>query len=295
MKVKRFSDFLNEVEKTTKGTLKIIFVGDIMQHQKQIEDSKEKNFDYSDVFKEVKFLFESADIVIGNLETTFSGDFGNKREDGSVFFSAPDDFAKGLKKAGFTHICIANNHIMDHGVAGYQRTIEILEKNDLVVIEGSKIIKANDYRFEVYNFTTHINQDGPQELMDALQNSYKTAEYGLDFNIAFPHWGGQYTEQETKSQIQIAQELCNMGYEYVIGSGPHQNHQTEVTEEGKVIAYSLGDFLSDHMKEGAPNEGKILSLKIEDNKIVDLREYYTRSQTDDGKTIIRLLNINELI
>jgi hypothetical protein len=49
------------------------------------------------------------------------------------------------------------------------------------------------------------------------------------------------------------------------------------------------------MKSVAKNEGKILSLKLEDNKIVDLREYYTQSQTDDGNTIVRLLNINELI
>lgn len=133
MRIKRFNEFLNEAEKTSKGVLKIIFTGDIMQHQKQIDDSKDKDYDYYKVFEEVKFLFESADVVIGNLETTFSGDFGNKREDGKVHFSAPDEFAKGLKEAGFTHICIANNHIMDHGVAGYQRTIDVLEKAGLVL------------------------------------------------------------------------------------------------------------------------------------------------------------------
>jgi poly-gamma-glutamate capsule biosynthesis protein CapA/YwtB (metallophosphatase superfamily) len=294
MKVKRFQEFLNEAKKTSKGVLKIIFTGDIMQHQKQIEDSKDKKYDYEKVFKDVKFLFESADIVIGNLETTFSGDFGNKQKNGEVYFSAPDEFAKGLKEAGFTHICIANNHILDHGVPGYQRTIEILEKNDLIVIEGSKIIETEDYKFEVYNFTTHINQEGPKDLVDNFKKAYKTAEYGLDFNIAFPHWGGQYTQQETKDQIEMAQELCNMGYEYVIGSGPHVNNQT-VLKDDKIIAYSLGDFLSDHLDNAAKNEGKILSLKLEDNKIVDLREYNTKSQTEDGETIIRLLNINELI
>jgi poly-gamma-glutamate capsule biosynthesis protein CapA/YwtB (metallophosphatase superfamily) len=294
MKVKRFHEFLNEAEKTSKGVLKIIFTGDIMQHQKQIEDSKDKKYDYEKVFKDVKFLFESADIVIGNLETTFSGDFGNKQKNGEVYFSAPDEFAKGLKEAGFTHICITNNHILDHGVPGYQRTIEILEKNDLIVIEGSKIIETEDYKFEVYNFTTHINQEGPKDLVDNFKKAYKTAEYGLDFNIAFPHWGGQYTQQETKDQIEMAQELCNMGYEYVIGSGPHVNNQT-VLKDDKIIAYSLGDFLSNHLDNAAKNEGKILSLKLEDNKIVDLREYNTKSQTEDGETIIRLLNINELI
>ena len=294
MKVKRFQEFLNEAEKTSKGVLKIIFTGDIMQHQKQIEDSKDKKYDYEKVFKDVKFLFESADIVIGNLETTFSGDFGNKQKNGEVYFSAPDEFAKGLKEAGFTHICITNNHILDHGVPGYQRTIEILEKNDLVVIEGSKIIETEDYKFEVYNFTTHINQEGPKDLVDKFKKAYKTAEYGLDFNIAFPHWGGQYTQQETEDQTEMAVELCNMGYEYVIGSGPHINHQT-IIKDDKIIAYSLGDFLSDHLNNKAKNEGKLLSLKLEDNKIVDLREYNTNSQTEDGETIIRLLNINELI
>jgi len=265
-----------------------------MQHQKQIE-ANDKGYDYSNIFEEVKFLFEKADVIIGNLETTFSGNFGNKRKDGHVFFSAPDNFAKALADVGFTHICLANNHIMDHGVAGYQRTIEILEKNGIEVIQGEHTITANDYKFELYNFTTHINQPTPKNIENEISKLYKPALSGFDFNIAFAHWGGQYTEQETSEQVKIAKELKNMGYEFVIGSGPHQNHQT-IVDNNSIIAYSLGDFLSDHIKESAPEEGKILFLRVNKNaEIVELREYYTRSQTDKGKTVIRLLNINELV
>ncbi len=292
--VKRFFQFVNEAKDESSKPLTIIFVGDIMQHQKQIE-ANDKGYDYSNIFEEVKFLFEKADVIIGNLETTFSGNFGNKRKDGHVFFSAPDDLAKALADVGFTHICLANNHIMDHGVAGYQRTIEILEKNGIEVIQGEHTITAKDYKFELYNFTTHINQSTPKNIENEISNLYKTALTGFDFNIAFAHWGGQYTEQETNEQIKIAKELKNIGYEFVIGSGPHQNHQT-IVDNNSIIAYSLGDFLSDHMKEAAPEEGKILFLKVNKNaEIVELREYYIRSQTDKGKTIIRLLNINELV
>lgn len=295
MGVKRFSEFINEAtQEILNNNLTILFVGDIMQHQVQI-DANEREYDYSEVFKDVKFLFEKADVIIGNLETTFAGDFGNDRKDGNVTFSAPDEFAKALADVGFTHICLANNHIMDNGVAGYQRTKDVLEKAGIKVIDKSTIIKAKDYEFEVYNFTTHINQDTPEDIKKEISHLYKTAATGVDFNIAFAHWGGQYTEVETKEQIEMAKELKDMGYEFVIGSGPHINHKT-IVDNNKIVAYSLGDFLSDHRKEAAPEEGKILFLTI--NKaaqIIDLREYMTKSQTDKGKTAIRLLHINELV
>ena len=285
MRVKRFNEFLNEAKEETKGYVKLIFVGDIMQHQTQLEHEEKEDFDYDGVFEDVKFIFDKADMVVGNLETTFSGDFGNKRKDGKVLFSADDKLAEALQKAGFTHIGLANNHILDHGVPGMQRTQEVLEKAGIKVLENKNLFEVGEYKFEVYNFTTHINSDAPDEIKENLMNENLAADLQADFNIAYVHWGGQYTPQEIKEQVDLANSLSTRGYEFVIGSGPHEVHKTELAERS-IISYSLGDFLSEHMDKKAKDEGCILSVEINESQIHGVTLYHTKSHSEDGDTKI---------
>ena len=68
--------FLNFVSSYAqdKDTLKLIFIGDIMQHGPQITSAwNGESYDYSDNFQYLLPLFNYADFVIGNLETTFNG------------------------------------------------------------------------------------------------------------------------------------------------------------------------------------------------------------------------------
>lgn len=285
MRVKRFNEFLNEAKENPKGYVKLIFVGDIMQHQTQLEHEESEGFNYDGVFEDVSYIFEKADMVIGNLETTFSGDFGNKREDGTVLFSAHDKLAEALKKNGFTHIALANNHILDHGVPGMQRTQDVLEKAGLKVLDTKNLLEVGEYKFEVYNFTTHINADAPDSIKEDLMNEGLAADLQADFNIAYVHWGGQYTPQEIKEQVTLANSLSTRGYEFVIGSGPHEVHKTELTENS-IVSYSLGDFLSEHMDKKAKDEGCILSIEINESKIHGVTLYHTKSHSDDGDTKI---------
>ena len=287
MRVKRFIEFLNEAKEESKGYVKLVFVGDIMQHQTQLEHEEDEDFNYDGVFDNVKYIFEKADMVVGNLETTFSGDFGNKRKDGTVLFSAHDKFAEALKEAGFTHIGIANNHIMDHGIPGMQRTRDILEEAGIKVLETKNLFDVGEYKFEVYNFTTHINADAPDSIKENLMNENLAADLQADFNIAYVHWGGQYTPQEIKEQVTLANSLSTRGYEFVIGSGPHKVHKTELSENS-VISYSLGDFLSEHMDKRAEDDGAIISIEINEGNIYGITLYHTSSNSDDGETNIMI-------
>ncbi len=285
MRVKRFTEFLNEGKEDPKGYVKLVFVGDIMQHQTQLEHEESEGFDYNGVFSDVKYIFEKADMVVGNLETTFSGDFGNKRDDGVVEYSANDKLAEALNKAGFTHIGLANNHILDHGVSGMQRTRDILEDAGIKVLKTKNLFEVGEYKLEVYNFTTHLNAEAPDSIKEDLMNEDLTADLSADFNIAYVHWGGHYTPQEIKEQVTLANSLSTRGYEFVIGSGPHEVHKTELTENS-VVSYSLGDFLSEHMNNKAKDEGAILSIEISESQIHGVTVYHTKSHSEDGDTKI---------
>lgn len=284
--MKGLRHFLKENDNFNKGFIKLVFVGDIMQHKHQLNYESSNDFSYEGVFDDIKHIFESADMVVGNLETTFSGFVGNKiNKNKLIEFSANDKLAYVLKDVGFTHLSVANNHILDNGIDGYKRTTEILETAGIQTTKIKKLYDVGNYKIELYNFTTHINKEDNEDLM----NSNIKADSNADFNIAFPHWGWNYTQTEDREQTILADDLSDNGYNIIVGSGPHEVHKLAVLDNS-VVAYSLGDFLADHNDSRAKDEGLILSIEIDDSLISKVITYNTKSNTINGKTKIEISN-----
>ncbi|MEE1236266.1 MAG: CapA family protein, partial [Bacteroidaceae bacterium] len=112
------------VQDTVPSTLSLLFVGDLMQHQSQIDAAKRaEGYDYTASFLHVKDEIEKADIAIGNLECSLGG----KPYAGYPCFSAPDEFLFAIHNAGFDMLNTANNHCLDRGSKGGIRTIQLLD------------------------------------------------------------------------------------------------------------------------------------------------------------------------
>ena len=100
-------------------------------------------FDFTDNYQYVKPYIEAADLALINVETTFStggpiysGYWGS--------FSAPDALASALKYAGFDVAFTCNNHSLDYGgIAGLQRTVQVLRDNGLTVVGSRKSTDEN--------------------------------------------------------------------------------------------------------------------------------------------------------
>ena len=111
--------------------LTLLFAGDIMGHDTQIEAARMMGggeYDYSSCFRYVEPYIASADIAIGNLEVTLAG----PPYKGYPQFSSPDALADALKNAGFDILVQANNHAVDRGKAGLERTLKVLDSIGLV-------------------------------------------------------------------------------------------------------------------------------------------------------------------
>lgn len=126
--------------------VKISFVGDIMCEPLLVKSAKRKNsFDFSDVFADTMELLSESDFVIGNLETPLAG-----KEAGIVnelfSFNAPDEFAEAIKDAGIDFVSTANNHCMDRGLKGLERTINVLDRIGLLH-DGTHIKPYNNEPF----------------------------------------------------------------------------------------------------------------------------------------------------
>ena len=105
-------------------TLRLLFVGDLMQHQGQINAARTSTgYDYSTCFAYVKEEIKKADLSIANLEVTLGG----KPYKGYPAFSAPDEFLTAIHDAGFNVLVTANNHSLDRGKSGLERTIQLID------------------------------------------------------------------------------------------------------------------------------------------------------------------------
>lgn len=266
---------------------KIVFVGDIMQHPDQLRFEQARDFSYEGVFDEVKDIFREADMVIGNLETTVSEDLGEIKDRTGKFKVTPH-FIKALKGVGFTHLGVVNNHMYDYDKKGYEQTIKLIEAQDVRALRGMQ----ETFDYDIFTFTTHTNEYGrlsEDKIKERIQRS-KDDKLG----IAFAHWGDQYNIDPTEEQKRIAEYLDGHGYNLIIGSGTHTYNET-IANGNSIIAYSLGDFLSDHQKKNTTNVGKILIIEAEGSSIVSAEEYLTETLTDQGASRITIKGHNKIL
>jgi poly-gamma-glutamate capsule biosynthesis protein CapA/YwtB (metallophosphatase superfamily) len=78
--------------------------------------------------KHIKKFFQNVDVVFGNLESPL---IYNSDHPELTCFAGSEDFAYFLKQIGISIVSIANNHILEHGLPGFNSTKEILQKNGI--------------------------------------------------------------------------------------------------------------------------------------------------------------------
>ena len=148
--------------------MKITVVGDIMCEPPILAGGKQPDgsYDFAPMYEKVVPMFREADYVIGNLETTLSGE---DLEYTQTFFSfnAPDAFGTAAKEAGIDLVSLINNHTLDRGAEGAVRTMQTLDKIGLPYVgttlpdrerQGAYYFERDGVRFAVVSYTYGINK-----------------------------------------------------------------------------------------------------------------------------------------
>jgi hypothetical protein len=254
--------------------LSLLFLGDIMQHDSQIkaaynEGTTRNTYDYSSCFQFVKPYIESVDLAIGNLELTLAG----PPYKGYPQFSAPDELAIELKDMGMDVLVTANNHSLDRGRKGVDRTIEMLDSLKILhtgtfrdtvdrMNDYPLIIEKNGFKLALLNYTYGTNgiavtKPNVVNMLDTAlirKDIVKAKEANPDFIIVFTHWGQEYQSQPSTQQKRITEFCFANGAQLVIGSHPHVLQPMEWRKEkNQLVTYSLGNFVSgqrDRYKNG---------------------------------------------
>jgi len=271
--------------------LSILFLGDIMQHDSQIADAYDPStgsYDYRPCFQYIKPYIEAVDVAIGNLEVTLAG----KPYKGYPQFSAPDQLLIALRDIGMDVIVTANNHSVDRGRKGLERTITLLDSFGMLHTGTFKsqaeknrnhplIVEKQGFKLAVLNYTYGTNgltvtKPNIVNMLDtaAIRNDLiSAAALKPDAIIVFPHWGGEYQSLPSKDQKTIAELCFQYGAQLVIGSHPHVVQPMEWRKrDNQVVAYSLGNFVSGQRKRYTDG-GALVRIELEKVRFNDGSSY----------------------
>lgn len=274
----------------------LLFVGDAMQHQAQLDRAIEiggDHYDYSGCFDLIAPDVTAADYAVVNLEVPLGG---GPRYSGYPCFSAPDSYAVALKEAGFDLFLTANNHCLDSGDKAARRTLSAL---DSIGVDHIGTYSDNEHRkqqvpfikdirgikFGFLNYTYGTNGIEPRDGMEVAlidrkrmaDEIRKTRQAGAEMIIVTIHWGVEYVLLENSNQRDIAQFLIDQDVDMIIGSHPHVIQpmkvvRNEKTDKDVLVVYSLGNFIS-NMKTGDTRGGALVNVRVE--------------RADDGKPVIK--------
>lgn len=249
----------------TPENVTVAAMGDMLPH-----DSINKNaqtadgYNYAPFFASVPARYSDADLVFCNQEGLSSGaDFGIR---GYPAFNAPEQFAIDLQNAaGCNTIGLANNHINDKGQAAIDKTLDVWDSLQPLLISGAarnsddqqkvSYTTINGITVAFIAFAQYSNNGkltpygqnlyGNQALLTSLVT---TARSNADVVMVSMHWGTENSNTPDNNQRTYAQQLADLGADVVIGTGPHVLQQatwlTGADGHRTLVWYSLGNLLS---------------------------------------------------
>ena len=318
----------NQKEETD-TTFTLTAIGDVMCHNTQYMDAYDSDtgtYDFSYVFDNISSYTKTADICIGNLETSFAGE--DRGYSNYPTFNSPDSLADSLKSIGVDVLSTAGNHALDMGFSGLSRTIDVLDKADIshlgtyktqedqdkVLIKYVKGVKIAfiDYTYGTNGISVPSDKKFCINLIDKdlIKKHIETAKnQNADMIVACMHWGTEYQTKQNSEQEELADFLFQNGVNVIIGNHPHviqpMEKRTVTLEDGSTrdgfVVYALGNFICD---QNAVNtrDSIILNLKITkhtDGSItIDNYDYvpiYMYKDTSVSKHKMKILDINKTI
>ena len=244
----------------------IVFAGDAMQHQRQLDAAREADntYDYSQCFSAVAPWIADADYAVVNLETVLGG----KGYSGYPCFCTPDSYAQALRDAGFDMLLTGNNHTLDRRDGGLKRTVQVLDSlgvdhigtySDAAsrkrAIPQIKNIKGFKVGFLNYTFCTNglsVSGDVVVDYTDRekmRRDIESTRAAGAELVVVIPHWGTEYRLLPDSWQKSMAKYLLDLDADMIIGGHPHviqpmEVHENPHTGRRQLLVYSLGNFIS---------------------------------------------------
>ena len=240
----------------------------------------------------------SADLAVGNLESTLADDGPPQQDPVTDSFASPPGTLRGLADLGFDAMSLANNHTGDFGEA---MLLDVVDRfaagrgvgfgagRDLAAASRPAVLEHEGVRFGFVGFnaigeTPRATPGSPGALsvrmpprtgplqqadLDHVREVVRRLAERVDVVVVLPHWGNQYTHVAEPVQSQVGRALVDAGADLVVGGHPHWVQGLEPVGDA-VIAHSLGNFVFDMDFSEQAMEGVTLTATFRGDRLVDV-------------------------
>lgn len=264
--------------------LVVAAVGDLLFQRPLQKQALASGGSYRAIWRPVEHLLRSADLVYGNLEGTVAAGLTHDGKeiadpgrmlDHRVYdapqawlsFNYHQSLLNDLKLGGFDIVSTANNHALDRGAPGIDRTISAIEAVSLAFTGTRKrgetdrpwsvVTRAHGFAVAwlACTYGTNSRTDFHGQVLRCFEQSEAVlgeikrlgSSKDVDAVILVPHWGIEgYTVIEQR-QRELARDAIAAGAIAVIGTHPHVLQEWEKVTEGDhegLVVYSTGNFVS---------------------------------------------------
>ncbi len=254
------------------GTATVGNSGDVLIHTPVLRSAKVSSgvYDFAPMFQHLTPYVSKLDYAAINME------FGIGKGEGDYYqpemlFRVPTSLVDTILATGYDLGLCANNHTTNGSslslTAGTyaERAMDYIglrastqDKRYLVKeINGIKLGFVNYTYGSKTTDTTLINYFSTKELpsfySDLEQQMAAMKAEGAEAVVVYLHWGNEYELAPNQHQITMAQTMCEMGVDVVIGGHPHKIQPLELITAPNgnkmVCLYSMGNFLSNQTIE----------------------------------------------
>lgn len=248
----------------------------------------ENAYNFSPFLRYLGAYAKTADFATANLETTLSGTRSTGYT-GSPKYNSPDALSQAWIDAGFLGLQTANNHAYDGDSSGFHRTVTTIRSQGGYPIgtkdndkEPSYLIKdLNGIRIGLLAFTyetddSYVETPSLNGILLTKENSVLVNSYhpdnteafiekmkvllsemrqaGAELTVLYMHWGERYEMLPSDSQRNLAQKLCDLGVDVIIGTHSHVVQTPELltnrmdASHRTLVFYSLGNAFSNQRR-----------------------------------------------
>lgn len=231
--------------------------------------------------KSVRAYLQRADLLLGNLETSLTTYPYSSKDinQGQIFaFRSPPAYAQLFADVGFDVFNMANNHALDFGKVGFRDTVNNLaavgietlgHKNQILYkqVRNVPVAMIGFTTYDIYN-SMHDLETAKALVQEARSNANLviiSMQAGAEGTKAM-HVKNQteyFYGEDRGNSMKFARTMIDVGADLVIGHGPHVPRAMEIYK-GKLIAYSLGNFIGYQTlsTEGETGYSMILEVKM---------------------------------
>lgn len=210
-------------------------------------------------FAAIRPLVAPADVAFANLEFPV-GERSWVRPGRADEFFHDTEVPAALARAGIRVVSLANNHMMDCGERGLERTLETCRAAGLATVgAGRNLAEACEpAAFEVrgrrivvlaYATATRDAAGASTAGVAPLEASLVAEQLArwrpqADVLVVSAHWGSMYVDYPPPRVTEMARVLAAGGADVVLGHHPHVLQGAERLGR-TLVAYSLGDAVFD--------------------------------------------------